>query len=197
VTRRDCAAPLAFATLAEYWLGELDAVREAALEEHLLGCGQCSAALRELAELGGGIRALVRSGALRMVLPGAFVGRLAATGLRLREYRVPMNGGVNCTVAPEDDLVVAHLEAPLAGVERLDLELLDYGSGVPERVRDVPFDAAAGEVAFASRTGALRAAPAHRARVRLLAVDRGGERLIGEYAFHHRPWNEFSGRRDG
>ena len=193
MTHRDCASPIPLATLSEYWLGELDEAREAPEEEHLLGCGHCSAALQALADLGGGIRALVRSGAVRAVVSGAFVERLAAAGLRLREYRVPRDGSVNCTVAPEDDLLIARLEAPLAGVEQVDLVLVNFGPEGRERVRDIPFDSATGEVILAPRTDALRAAPALTASAQVVAVDRDGERVIGEYTFHHTPWKESSG----
>jgi len=112
--------------------------------------------------------------------------RLAAQGLRLREYRVPHNGSVYCTVAPEDDLVITRLDAPLAGVERLDVERFGEGEGV-ERLRDVPFDAAAGEAVYTLRTERIRALPETTLQVRLLAVAPSGERLVGEYTFHHTP----------
>lgn len=188
MTRNDCSAPILLATLAEYWLGELDAAREAPLEEHLLGCGQCSAALQVLADLGDGIRALWRAGALRAVVSGAFLERLAASGLRLREYRVPAGGSVNCSVAPQDDLVIARMAAPLAGVERVDLVLINLGPAGEERLRDVAFDAAAGEIVLVPYTDALRAAAERTARVQVLAVAGEGERLLGEYTFHHAPW---------
>lgn len=188
MTRNDCSAPIPLATLAEYWLGELDAAREAPLEEHLLGCGQCSAALQVLADLGDGIRALWRAGALRAVVSGAFLERLAASGLRLREYRVPAGGSVNCSVAPQDDLVIARMAAPLAGVERVDLVLINLGPAGEERLRDVAFDAAAGEIVLVPYTDALRAAAERTARVQVLAVAGEGERLLGEYTFHHAPW---------
>lgn len=193
MTHPDCASPIPLATLAEYWLGELDAAREAAAEEHLLGCGHCSAALQELADLGDGLRALARAGAVRAVVLGTFLERLAADGLRVREYRLPPGGSINCTVAPEDDLVVAHLEAPLGGVGQIDLVLVGFGPEGRERVSDVSFDAAAGEVIFAPSTDALRASPAFTGRIQLVAVAGGGERVIGEYTFHHTPWKESSG----
>ncbi len=193
MTHRDCASPLPLATLAEYWLGELGEARAVPVEEHLLGCGHCSAALQELVDLGGGIRALLHAGAVRAVVPGAFLEQLSAGGLRLREYRVPRNGSVNCTVAPEDDLVITRLEAPLAGVEQVDLVLVNFGPEGRERVRDIPFDSTAGEVVLAPRTDALRVAPALTARAQVVAVARDGERVIGEYTFHHTPWKSSGG----
>ena len=188
MTRASCASPIPLATLLEFWLGEFDETREAQLDQHLLGCGHCSANLQSLVDLAGGIRAAVRAGAVRAVLTDAFLRRLAAQGLRLRQYRVPHNGSVHCTVGPDDDLLVARLDAPLAGVERLDVELLGGEVQGVERLRDVPFDAAAGEVVIAPRIERIRALPASTSRIRLLAVAPSGERLVGEYTFNHTPW---------
>ncbi len=183
-----CGSPIPLATLAEYWLGEFDAAREAELDEHLLGCGHCSAELQRLADLDHGVRALVGTGAVRAVVTDAFVKRLAATGRMLREYRVARNGSVNCTLAPGDDVLVARLEAPLGGLERLDLDLPGAGSNERIRLTDIPFDPAAGEVVFTPDVPSIRALPAVSYRVRLLAVARDGERLLGEYTFNHTPW---------
>jgi hypothetical protein len=188
MSHRACGSPIPLATLAEYWLGELDELNEARVEEHLLGCGSCSGALQELADLGGGIRALVRDGAVGAVVTDAFVERLAAAGLRLREYRVPLNGSVNCTVAPDDDVMVTRLQAPLAGVDQVDLIMLDVPGQGPFRLRDIPFDPATGEVVLTTRIAPLRASPAATGRMHLVAVARDGERMIGEYTFNHTPW---------
>ena len=188
MTRPSCASPIPVATLLEHWLGELDEAREGALDEHLLGCGHCSANLQRLVDIAGEVRAAVRAGAVYTVVTDAFVKRLAAQGLRLREYRAPHNGGVYCTVGPDDDLLITRLDAPLAGVERLDVERLGGDGAVLERLHDVPFDAAAGEVVLTPRMEYVRALPASTVRYRLLAVAPSGERLVGEYTFHHTPY---------
>ena len=36
-------------------------------------------------------------------------------GLRVREYRVPAGGRVDCTVTADDDLLVSHLEGDFRG----------------------------------------------------------------------------------
>jgi hypothetical protein len=69
--------------------------------------------------------------------------------MRVRAYRLQPGGGVNCTIAPEDDLVIAHLHTPLTGVRRLDLVLDDVKSGAHWRAEDVAFDPAADEVVMA------------------------------------------------
>jgi hypothetical protein len=84
--------------------------------------------------------------------------------------------------------MVARLQAPLAGVDQVDLLLLDIPGEEPFRLRDIPFDPATGEVVLTPRIDRIRAAPAGRQRMQLMAVARDGERLIGEYTFNHTPW---------
>lgn len=183
-----CQTPLDLTTLIAYWIGELDTEKESAVEEHLLGCDGCTANAQLLADVAGGIRALVGQGAIGAVLSEGFLTRAAANGLQVREYRVPCNGSVNCTIAPDDDLLVARLEAPLAGIERVDLLMLDSHGKDLERVDDIPFDPAAGSVVVASRTADVRALPRFTSRMRLVAVMQGAERVVGEYTFNHSPW---------
>ena len=171
-------------TLLAYWLGELDEAREAALEEHYLGCAACSARLAEVEALADGVRGAFAGGGVGTVVTPGFVEKLRSRGLRLREYRVPRNGSVNCTVAPEDDLLFGRMQVPLENVERVDLVAIHDGE---HRLEDVPFDAASGEVVLAPSIAHIRTLPAHRQVVRVLAVGRDGERVLGEYTFEHSP----------
>jgi hypothetical protein len=174
-----------FPTLLSYWLRELDEASEAAVEEHYLGCAECSARLAEVEALASGVRCAFAGGRVATVMPPAFVERLRSAGVRLREYRVPRNGSVNCSVGPEDQLLVSHLQVPLGDVERVDaLVTLEEGA---HRLEDIPFDAASGEVVLAPGIEHLRTLPAHRQVVRLLAVGAEGERVLGEYTFNHSP----------
>lgn len=188
MSKTACATPMPFAALVDYWLGDLDAAREDDVERHLFGCGDCCATLERIVELAGGIRALVRQGAIAAVVSAAFVEALGATGLRLREYRVPRNGSVHCTVAPDDDLLISRLQAPLAGVERLDLVTVEGEGAAPRRVADIPFSAAAGEVVIVPRIDRVRALRESTETVQLVAVEQGCDRVLGEYLFVHTPW---------
>jgi len=192
MSRPDCSAPIAPDTLLAYWLGELDESTEARLDEHLLGCGNCVGQLQGLVELGEGIRQLARRGALRGVFTDALTKRLAAAGLRVREYRVPRNGSVHCTIAPDDDVVVASLEAPLGDVRQLDVLVFPSEGPGHERLEHVVFNASASEVVVVPGTDLLRALPISIMRMQLIAVEHGSDRLIGEYTFHHTPWAERS-----
>jgi hypothetical protein len=173
-------------TLVDYWLGDSDAATSEAIDEHLLSCDACGAGFDEVVALARGVRDAFVGGQVPSMLTPAFVERLKAAGRRVREYRVPHNGSVVCSVAPDDDLLVSRLEAPLRGVTRLDAVLtLSFAPGQERRLSDVPFDAAAGEVVFTPRLVEVRRQPTHDYVVRLLAVDSADEREIGRYTFHH------------
>lgn len=177
-------------TLIAYWLGELPAAEEEPLEEHLFACASCSARLEELAALAAGIRATVREGRVAAVISVPFLEALKRQGLRIREYRVAPGGRVDCTLRADEDAVVSRMQAPLAGVKRVDaLRRMEVGGNVvfESRIDDVPFDPAAGEVLHLPSAAWVRGLPANTLRVRLVAVDEAGERALGEYTFAHTP----------
>lgn len=182
-----CAAPLTDEALLAWWAGELAAPEQDTLEEHLLSCDECARGGQTLAAIAGGVGELARNGALSIAVLPAVVERLRREGRRIREYRVPPGGGVQCTVGPDDDVVLARLGADLGGVSRVDL-VIRVDDGPERRLSDLPFDPDEDELLFAPAAGALRALPAHVQRMRLLAVEPQGERVLGEYTFHHTPW---------
>jgi hypothetical protein len=178
-----CRTGVPFPRLVEYWLGELDSRTESRIDEHLLGCASCSEGLGQIVTLAGGIRTLFRQGLVHAFVTDAFVKQLVKHGVRVREYRVPRDGSVNCTVNPEDELLVARLEAPLAGVPRVDAI---HSGDMPTSVfRDIPFDAESNEVLLLPKTAYVRTMPSHQHRIHLVAIEREGERVIGDYTFNH------------
>lgn len=182
-----CAAPLSLGLLSDYWLGEVPPREEAPIEEHLLGCEGCGRRLQWVIELAVATRGLSRQGLLRVVVNDAFLDRLAGEGLRLRQYRVRPGGSVACTVTPEDDVMVARLVAPFEPPARTDLVVCDAGGQEAFRLLDIVMDAARGEVVFLEPIDALRRLGVSTMRVRLVAVEAGGERVLGEYTFNHTP----------
>ena len=181
------APHLGWDELIAYWLGDADAAATEAADEHLMHCDACGARLDELVALSRGVRDAFAAGQVASALSAPFVDALKAAGRQVREYRVPRNGAVNCTVEPGDELVVSRLAAPLAGVPRVDAVLSNsLAPGQAERLHDIPFDPAAGEVLVAPNVDTLRRQPTHDAVVRLLAVEPQGERELGRYTFHHR-----------
>jgi hypothetical protein len=169
------------ATLIDYWFGDLPPESEAAFEEHLFGCAECTTKLEQLAALGAAVRGAWRDGAVRAVVPGALLEAMKKEELRLREYRVAPGGSVSCTITEDDDFVISRLAAPLAGVQRVDLVTSEG------RWEDVPFDAGAGEVLSCPSPAQLKRGGAFTFRVRMLAVEEKGERVLGEYTFEHTP----------
>jgi len=182
-----CQSPLALDTLIAYWLGEMDSDTEEQTEEHYIGCAYCSQRLEQLEGLAQGIRQLARTSGVNMIANDAFVRRLTEDGLHVREYRVPLNGSVNCTVAAEDDFVVGRLEVPLAGVQRVDLLTLDGDGDIALCQEDIPFVAESDNVVFIPGIDVIRAMPKSTLHVRLLAVDDMGEHILGDYKFNHTP----------
>lgn len=181
-----CARPLELATLADYWFEDAEPAEQERVEQHLMECEACSARLRGLVALGEGVRRAAREGAVQVVVSAAFVETAGRHGLRTREYRVPPGGRVACTVTPEDDLLLSRLEADFRGVSRLDV-VSSWEGGPEQRVDDVPVSPDARELILAQSMPAMRALGDGVMRVRLVASEESGERLLGEYTFAHSP----------
>ncbi|MCZ2148983.1 MAG: zf-HC2 domain-containing protein [Bryobacterales bacterium] len=181
----NCSEPFGAAVLGDYWLGVLGGGEEEVLEEHLFGCDECGARLREMIALADGVRNLAKEGCLRMVVSEAFLRRVEEEGLRVRQYTLPAGGEAQCTVTADDDLLIARLAADMSGARRVDLSIRD-GDGV-ERLRlpDIPVRAGASSVVYQESMTFAKAAPDNEMIMRLMALDEAGERLLGEYVFHH------------
>lgn len=182
-----CGHAIDAAVLADYWLAGLPEAQETEVEEHLLGCDECSGRLREVIALADGIRDLARQGSLIMVVSDAFLQRVTEEGLHVREYAPPAGGSIACTVTAGDDFLVGRLVADLAGSKRIDLALCDAGGRERARLADIPFQPEAGSVVFQQSITYAKAASSETLVARLLALDdEGPERLLGEYTFEHR-----------
>jgi hypothetical protein len=181
-----CSSPIDATVLADYWLAALKAPEEEAVEGHLLACDQCGARLREVIALADGVRDLAREGSLRMVVSDAFLARAAEEGLRIREYAPPPGGSVQCTVKAEDDLLIARLAASLSGAKRVDLSICDERGVEQVRLPDIPVHSGAGSIAYQESITWAKNSASKTLIARLVAFDEaGGERLLGEYTFHH------------
>jgi len=182
-----CRAPLDDGTILEWWTGEIPAAACRSVEEHLLACDGCSGRLRFVQQLAEGIGSLLRGGELPAVVVPAVVERLRRDGRRIREYSVGAGGAVQCTVSPQDDLLLARLRADLRGVARLDI-VSRLDDGPERRLADLPFDSEGGELLLIPPVDVIRARPASVERFELRSVSPDGERLLGRYSFHHTPW---------
>ena len=175
--------------LLQDWLGESDPITRDAVDAHLMACDACGELLDDVVALQAGVRDAVQAGAVALVTGPGFLQRLAARGARIREYRLPHNGSVNCTVAPDDEVLASRVQVPLHGVERVDMVMeLSIAPGVQYRVDDIPFDTQAGEVLFLPSVAQVRRLPAHTMVLTLLAPEGSGSRELGRYEFRHKPW---------
>ena len=181
-----CPKPLDTRVLTDYWFGDLPEPEQDHVEEHLLECHECSRTLSELVAIGDGVRRLTHQGAFPVVVGLSYLETAWRHGLRVREYRVPPGGRVACTVTPEDDLLVSRLQGDFSGVTRLDLVLQTEGRP-DQRVEDLPVNPSAREIIVAQSMPALRALGSSVTRMRLVAPDPAGDRVLGEYTFAHRP----------
>jgi hypothetical protein len=181
-----CLHPIDAAVLADYWAAALPNSEEQAVEEHLLGCDQCGARLREVIALAEGVRNLAREGSLRMVVSDSFLKRVAEEGLNVREYAPPPGGGVQCTVTAEDDFLIARLAANLTEAKQVDLCICDELGVEQLRLPDIPVQSGASNVVYQESITFAKAIPTSTIIARLVAFDEaGGERLLGEYTFNH------------
>jgi hypothetical protein len=184
--RINCSNPLEPDVLMDYWLAALPSAVEDDVERHLMTCDGCGDRLRKVIALAEGLRALARSGSLQVVISDQFVKHAAETGLRVREYAPPRGGSVQCTVAADDDLLVARLAADLTTASRVDLSWCDPRGIEHQRMSDIPIRAEAGIVIFQQSITWAKGSPTATMIARLLAVDEvGEERLLGQYTFHH------------
>lgn len=174
------------AQLLAYWLDELEEGDAAQVEEHLFACAECTARLRRLLDLRSAVKGALATSQFATAVTPAFIDKLRNSGVRLREYTVEPGGSTFCTMAPQDDFVVSHLRAPLAGVEQVDLIFADEGA--EHRVAHLPFNAQTGEVTVIPPVALLRSLGSATQRMRLLAVTPSSEQVIGEYTFNHEPW---------
>lgn len=181
-----CQTPIDPAVLTDYWLALLPPSEEEGVEEHLLACDACGDRLRGIIQLAEALRALARSGALRVVVAEEFINHAVESGRHVRQYDFVSGQTVPCTISADDDLLVARLAADLSGVDRVDLSLCDPHGVERQRMTDIPVRADAGRVIFQESAVFAKASPSTTMVARLLAVSEdGGERLLGEYTFQH------------
>lgn len=184
--RIDCAHPIEAVALMDYWLAALTSETEVAVEEHLLACDGCGDRLREVIALAEALRVLARSGSLQVIISDRLATHAAESGLRVREYAPPAGGNVQCTVASDDDLLLARLTVDLTTASRIDLSWCDPHGVERQRMTDIPVSAGAGSVICKQSITWAKGSPTSTMIARLLAVDEGGdERLLAEYTFHH------------
>ena len=181
-----CSNPIDAAVLMDYWLAALPPQAEDTIEEHLMICDSCGDRLREMTALAEGLRALARSGSLQVIVGEQLITHAAERGLRVREYAASPGEAIQCTVSADDDVLAARLAVDLTRASRVDLSWCDPRGVEHRRMSDIPIRADAGSVICQHAIDWAKASPTTTMIARLLAVDdAGGERVLGEYTFHH------------
>jgi Putative zinc-finger len=141
-----CAHPLPWEDLVGYWADDLDPAGIDRVEEHLMGCGACTAILARVAAIAGAVSALIPP-----LVSAGQLAELRARGLRIVEN--PMSPGEHRAVVfgREIDLLVHRLGGlDLENAESVRVTVSSEGTGqVFTDEPNAPFDRGSGEVLVA------------------------------------------------
>ncbi len=190
---QQCEAPIPWADLLAYRRGELEPERETAVEEHYFQCPHCAELLRWLERLETATREAVQSGQLMLTISRDTVSQLRAAGAKLRLYELREGQSVNCTIAPEEQMVVLCLKAPLRAGEPLtiatDVHYLDAG-GMSQLRQPALADPKTGEIWSILPGELVRAQPKARFSIRVVYGEGEGNRFSGTFTMNHSPWEQ-------
>ncbi len=100
----DCAAPIAWELLVEYWSGELDTAAVDRIDEHVMGCDVCAGASARVAALREAVRQIIPT-----LLSRGQVEALRARGLRIVENPVLPETRELAVFGAETDLMIHRL----------------------------------------------------------------------------------------
>lgn len=171
-------------TAAAWVLGEAaDGADPSALdrfEEHYFGCDLCLARALRLQRVVALVRAsvpLLLTGERRRALEALYPGMPAVS--------VDAGGRATIRLGPESPVGLWVMRAPLARATRVDFEALDAEGARMMSLRDVPFDAARGEVVLPCQWHyRVIGGPSAEMRVRLTIGEPEGARPV-EYILDH------------
>lgn len=141
-----CDLPVPWETLVLYWADDLPADAQEALEEHLMGCGPCTAASAQVARITEALRALLPP----LLTPERLL-HLRQQGVSIVENAM-LPGERRQVVFPHAaDLLLHRLGGlDLAQAERVRFTLRAESSGrILVAVDDAPFDRERGELLLA------------------------------------------------
>ena len=190
MSRQPVSCPLGLDDLLDYLLGELDAERAEAVEDHLFACSACADRLAALERLGASVADLARHAGVAANVNTAFLERAARDGVTMREYRIGEGEAVPCSTGPED-LWVVRLAADFGDLRDfgLDAELhdLERGEVTPLPGREVVVDRDRGEVILVFPGEVVRGYPRSRWTMRLRGEGAGGPVEIGTFVMDHTP----------
>jgi hypothetical protein len=174
--------------LVDYWAGAAPTEEAERVEEHAFACDACSSRLAGVARLADGVsRVATRRGGLRLAVTETLLDQLAADGLRMRHYHLAPGGSVACTVAPDDDLLVAHVSGDFPEGKRLDVVVYEHGKEILRTI-DAPVDRKAGKLVYTISGNLARTFPKMTHPVSVFAVEGDSSEELCSYTFNHSPW---------
>ena len=141
-----CDAPIGWEALVAYWADDMDAAETDRIDEHLLGCGTCSAESASVAALAGALRSI-----LPPFLDHARLETLRAKGLRIRENPVHPDERKPAVFPADIDLLILKLKGlDLTAATTVGISITVEETGeVLLAEPTVPFDRDSGEVLIA------------------------------------------------
>jgi hypothetical protein len=165
-------------------LGELSDEEAVAIEEHILACGDCAERVERLLQIVRAVPEMVRSGRFAFPATTQLFEELQKSGLVTRAYDLHPGSLTACTVAARDVYTGVRFHADLRGVERVDW-IREADGEQDLRLEDVPVDREHGWVHILLRADWVRTQKSGWRKVRLVAVDAEGERVLARYDLQH------------
>lgn len=177
-----CATPLAWEELVAYWASDLEPAQLDRIDEHLMGCGVCSAESARVSA----ITETVRRKLIRPFVDHAHLAALRARGVRVTENpilpgeRTPVVFAMRTT-----DILMHRLGGlDLSGAKRVSVQISIEETGhVALLEPEVPFDRDSGEVLIACQHHFAAFPPNIVAEVRV--HDASGAEQIARYRIPH------------
>jgi anti-sigma factor RsiW len=141
-----CPNPLGWATLVDYWAGDLAAAETGALDEHLFSCTECTAASARVAAVTEAVR-----GVLPPVVSRLQIERLRDRGARVHENAFLPGDRREVVFRSDVDLLIHRLGGlDLSGADRVGFRITSESTGaLIADVEAAPFDPAEGAVLVA------------------------------------------------
>jgi anti-sigma factor RsiW len=141
-----CPNPIPWDILVDYWAGDLARVEGERIEEHLFGCGACTAEAARVAAVTEALREMIPP-----VLSRERLERLRATGVRMRENEFVPGERREVAFAADADLMIHRLGGlDLSGADRVTCRIVAESTGAPmAALGEVPFERDEGAVLIA------------------------------------------------
>ena len=174
-----CATPLAWDELVAYWANDLDPAELDRLDEHLMGCGVCTAESERVAFITEAMRALIPP-----FVDHARLAALQARGLRITDNPLLPEERRTVIFDATTDILLHRLGGlDLSGAERVSMRVSVEETGdVLLDEPSAPFDRNSGEVLVACQRHFASFPPNIVVEVR---THRGGAEQVARYPIPH------------